>query len=88
MEAVGSPEEAKTYMEGAHLLPPVPVSGAPSEAEEMDVNNKSPELVMMALHSNVCDDRPNTNDKLDGVIPIDATKEASAKIQDQDKVSK
>ena len=33
---------------------------------------------MMAHHSNICDDRPNTNDSLDGVIPTDATKEASA----------
>ena len=33
---------------------------------------------MIAPHSNVCDDRPNTNDILDGVIPTDTTKESSA----------
>ena len=43
-----------------------------------DVDNTSPELVMMAPHSNVCDDRPNTNDILDGVIPTDTSKEDSA----------
>ena len=32
----------------------------------------------MEPHSNICDDRPNTNDSLDGLIPRDATKEASA----------
>ena len=30
---------------------------------------------MMATHSNVCDDRTNTNTSLDGMIPTDATKE-------------
>ena len=78
MEAVGEPAEAKTEMVGAHFLPPVPVAVAPSETDERDVDNTSPELMMMAPHSNVCDDRPNTNDSLDGVIPTDATKEASA----------
>ena len=43
----------------------------------MDVNNTSPELVMMEPHSNVYDDRPNNNDSLDGAILMDATKEAS-----------
>ena len=33
---------------------------------------------MMATYSNVCDNRSNTNDSLDGVIQTDATKEASA----------
>ena len=33
---------------------------------------------MMAPHYNVYDDRPNTNDSLDGVIPTDVTKEDSA----------
>ena len=78
MEAVGAPVEAKIEMAGAHFPPPVPVEVAPSEAEERDVDNTSPELVMMAPHSNVCDDRPNTNDSLDGVIPTGAPKEASA----------
>ena len=44
----------------------------------MDVDNTSPELVMMAPHSSVCDDRPKTNEIFDGVIPTDATKEDSA----------
>ena len=43
---------------------------------------------MMENNSNVYDDRPNTNDSLDGVILTDATKEAYAKIWDQDKVAK
>ena len=30
-EAVGAPAEAKTYMAGSHLPPPVPVAVAPSE---------------------------------------------------------
>ena len=34
--------------------------------------------MIIAPHSNVCDDIPNTNDSLDGLIPTDATKEASA----------
>ena len=67
-------------MAGAHLPPSVPVAVTPSEAEERDADNTSPELVMMAPHSNVCDDRPNTNDSLDGVIQTDATKETSAEI--------
>ena len=33
---------------------------------------------MMEPHSNICDARPDTNNSLDGVIPTDATKEASA----------
>ena len=33
---------------------------------------------MMAPHSNFYDDRPNTNDSLDGVIPTYVTKDASA----------
>ena len=73
-----APPEAKTEMAGAHLPPPVPVTVAPSEAEERDVDNISPELARMAPHYNVCDDRPNTNESLDGVIPMDATKEDSA----------
>ena len=32
MEAVGAPAEEKIEMAGAHLLPPVPVAVAPSEA--------------------------------------------------------
>ena len=51
---------------------------APSEAEERDVDNTSPELVMMEPHSNVCDERPNTNGSLDGVNPTDAAKDDSA----------
>ena len=78
MAAVGAPAEAKTDMAGSHLPSPVPISVAPSEAEERDINNTSPELVIMAPHYNVCDDRPNTNEILDEVIPTDATKEASA----------
>ena len=78
MEDVGAPAEAKTDMAGDHLPPPVPVAVVTSEAEERDVDNTSPELMMMAPHSNVCDDRPNTNDILDGVIPMDTTKETSA----------
>ena len=78
MEAVGTPTEAKIDMEGAHFPPPVTVSVETSESEERDVDNISPDMVMMATHSNVCDDRPNTNDSLDGVIPTDATNEASA----------
>ena len=65
-------------MARAHFLPPAPVAVEPSESEERDVDNTSPELVMMAPHYNVCDDRPNTNEILDEVIPTDATKEASA----------
>ena len=64
MEAVGAPAEAKTEMAGAHFPPPVPVAVSPSEAEERDVDNTSPELVMMVPHSNVCDERPNTNNSL------------------------
>ena len=79
MEAVGAPAEAKTYMSGAHFSPPVPVAVEPSEAEERYFDNTSPELVMIVPHSNVYDDRLNTNDSLDGMIPTDATKEASAK---------
>ena len=78
METVGAPAKANTDMTGAHFPPPVPVAVAPSEAEETDVDNTSPELVIMAPHSNVCDDIPNTNESLDGVIPTDATNEASA----------
>ena len=78
MEAVGAPAKVKTEMVGAHFPTPVPAAVAPSEAEEIDVDNTSPELVMMSPHSNVCDDIPNNNDILDGVIPTDATKEASA----------
>ena len=78
MEAVGAPAEAKREIVGAHFLPPVPVAVAPSEAEEMDVDNTSPELVMVAPHLNVCDDITNTNYSLDGLIPMDANKEASA----------
>ena len=78
MEAVGAPAEANTEMLGYHFPPPVPVVVVPSEAEERDVDNTSPELLMMSPHSNVCDDIPNTNDSLDGLIPTDATKEASA----------
>ena len=74
MEAVGSPEEAKTEIAEAHVPPPFPVTVAPSEAEERDVDNKSPELVMMAPHSNVCGDRPNNNDSFYGVIPMNSTK--------------
>ena len=65
-------------MAGAHFPPPVPVAVAPSESEERDVENTLPELVMMAPHSNVCDDISNTNDSLDPVIQTDATKEDSA----------
>ena len=65
-------------MAGAHFLPPVHVAVSPSESEERYVNNTSPKLVMMAPNSNVCEDRSNTNESLDGVIPTDATKEASA----------
>ena len=64
-------------MAGAHLPPPVPVAVATRESEEMDMDNTSTELVMMATHTNVCDNRPNTNDRLDRAIPTDATKEAS-----------
>ena len=63
-------------MAGSHFPPPALVSVESSEAEERDVENKSPELVMMEPHSNVCDERPNTNDSLDGVIPTEAIKEA------------
>ena len=77
MEAVGATVEAKTEMAGAHFPPLVPVAVAPSEAYKRDVDNKSTELVMMAPHFNVCDDRPNTNYSLDGVIPMDANKEDS-----------
>ena len=68
-------------MSGAHFLPLVPVAVTPSEAEERKVENKSPELVTIEPNSNFCDGRPNTNDSLDGVIPADATKEASAENQ-------
>ena len=88
MEAVGAPAEAKAEIAGAHFPPPVPVAVAPSEAEERGVDNTSPKLVIMSPHSNVCYDRPNTNDSLDGVIPTDMTKEASTKIRDTDKVAK
>ena len=40
-------------MTGAYLPPPVPVVVAPSEVEERGVDKSSPELVMMATHSNV-----------------------------------
>ena len=79
IEAVGAPAEAKTDIVGAHFTPPFPVSVSPIEAEERYFENTSPELVIMAPHSNVYDDRPNSNDSFDGVIPTDATKEASAK---------
>ena len=78
MGAVGEPVDTKTETAGAHFLPPVPISVAPIESKERYVVNTSPELVMMAPHSNICDYRPNTNDSLDGVIPKDETKEASA----------
>ena len=78
MKAVGAPAEAKTEMAGAHLPPPVPVSVAPSKAEERYVNNTSHELVMIEPHYNLCDDRPNNNDSLDRVIQTGATKEVSA----------
>ena len=77
-EVVGAHAEAKTDMSGAHFPPPLTVVVSPSEAEERDVDNKSPELVMIEPKSNVCDNRPNTNDSLDGVILTDTTKEASA----------
>ena len=77
MEAVGAPSEVKTEMVGAHFQPPDPAAVEPSESEERDVDNTSPVLVMMAPHSNVCDDRPNTNNSLNGVITTDTTKEAS-----------
>ena len=77
MEAVGAPAEAKRDMAGSHLPLPVPISVSPSEEEERDVDNASPELVIISPHSNVCDGRPNTNDSLDGVIPTDTTNEAS-----------
>ena len=76
MEAVIATAEVKTYVAGSHFLPPDPVAVAHSEAEERDVDNTSTEIVMMAPHSNVCDERPNTIDSLDGVIPTDATKKA------------
>ena len=78
MAELGAPEEAKREMAGAHFLPPVPVLMAPSEAEERDIDNTSNELVIMAPHSNVCDDRPNTNESWDGVIIMDVTKETTA----------
>ena len=78
MGAVGETTEAKREMAGAHLPPPVPVAVASSVSKERDVDNTSPELVMMVPHSNVCDYRPNTNYSLDGVIPTNATNEASA----------
>ena len=81
MEAVGAPAEAKTDMTGAHFSPPVPVEVEPIEAEERNVENTSPELVMMAPHSNLCDDIPKTNKSLDGVILTDVTKEDSAENQ-------
>ena len=76
MEALGAPAEAKTEMAGSHFLLSVPVSVAPSEAEERYVDNTSPEMTIVEPHSNVFDDRPNTNDSLDGLIPTDITKEA------------
>ena len=65
-------------MAGAHFPHPISVSVAPIESEERDVVNTSPELVMMAPHSNVCDYRPNTNESLCRVITTETTKEASA----------
>ena len=88
VEAVGAPAEAKTEMAGSHFPPPVPVAVAPSEVEERGVVNTSPELVIMEPHSNVCDDKPNTNDSFYGVIPTDAAKEATAEIRDRNKVAK
>ena len=52
------------------------------------MDNKSPETVMMAPHSNVYDDTPKTNGILDGEIPTNATKEASAEIRDLYNVAK
>ena len=78
MEEVGAPVEAKTEMSGAHFPPSVPVAVSPSEAEERYVDNTSLELGMMAPHSDFCDDRPNTIDSLDRVIPTDVTNVASA----------
>ena len=78
MEAVGATLEAKTDMAGAHFPPPVPVTMAPSEAEERDADNKSPGLVMMEPHSKVFDYRTNTNKSVDGVILTDATMKAPA----------
>ena len=75
-------------MSGAQFPPPVPVALAPSEAEERGVDNKTPELVMMAPHLNVCYGSPNPNDSLDGVIPTDVTKKASAEIRYRYKVAK
>ena len=88
MEALGASAEAKIEMVGSHFPPLFSVSVAPSEAEERDVDNTSPELVMMATHSNFCDERPNTNDSLYGVIPTDATKEGSAENPGSGKGSK
>ena len=68
-------------MSGDHFPPPVPVAVATSEVEERNFDNTSPELVMMALHSNVCDDRHKNNNRLDGVIPTDAPKETFAENQ-------
>ena len=79
MEAVGAPAEANTEMAGDHFPPLVTVSVATSEAEERYVENTSPALVIMAPHSNFCDDRPNNNESLDELISTDATKEDSAK---------
>ena len=78
MEAVGAPANTKTEMAVSHFPPPVPALVELSEAEEMDAKNTSPELVIMAPHSNVYDDRPNTDDSLYGVITTNTTKEASA----------
>ena len=35
-------------------------------------------MVMMEPYFNVCDNRPNTDEILDRVVPTDVTKEASA----------
>ena len=72
---MGTFTKARKEMSGTHFQTPVPVAVAPSEAEETDVENTSPELVIMAPHSNVFDDRTNTNDILDWVISMDTTKE-------------
>ena len=39
VEAVGTPAEAKTETEEAHLQPPVPVAVAPNASDERDVDN-------------------------------------------------
>ena len=88
MEAVGAPSEAKTEMAEAHFQPPVPVAVEPSESEERDVDNTSPVLVMMAPHSNVCDDRPNTNNSLNGVIQRTRPRRLPWKTQNRYKLAK